>query len=132
MCVCSVCQRSGMPVTFDENGNPIRVGAHKFCGIWCDGDQTVPQALEHDDRLGTWKYPKSLYGLMQKLEICVGLCGGNNESYVEQEQRLVRRLSQHGYHCSKFQMGEHDSFGPLSRVVMVTDKDGVSEWYMYG
>jgi len=118
-------------VRFNHHGQVEGLAPHKLAGEYCDGDRQVPQALESSDHLGSPKYPISIYKLCEELGIQMGdIIQG---SYHENEIRLTRDLARHGMMVGRWTTGERYSFGPLSRVVDITNlKTGSTVWYMYG
>jgi hypothetical protein len=55
-----------------------------------------------------------------------------SREYRKWEDQTARPLlEQRGYSNVSFSMGEHDSFGPLSRIVTAT-RDGVKHRFIYG
>lgn len=56
----------------------------------------------------------------------------NGQTYVDWERKVATpRLVELGYTVCRWEMGERDSFGPLSRYA-VTVKNGVVERLVYG
>ena len=59
--------------------------------------------------------------------------GFSYEDYYKGEQIIIKpALEKLGYTNVRFGDGERDSFGPLSRVVIVTAPDGKLTHYVYG
>lgn len=55
------------------------------------------------------------------------------EKYYSHEDKILKPyLESQGFTAIRFVMGERDSFGPLSRIVFCTDRNGVKRQYLYG
>lgn len=55
------------------------------------------------------------------------------QEYHTSEQTLIKpALEAQGYRDVQFRMGERDSFGPLSRIVLATRKDDTVARFIYG
>ena len=55
-----------------------------------------------------------------------------SEYYIGEDKILKPALEKLGYKHIQFSMGERDSFGPLSRIVWMMDKDGNPVRAIYG
>lgn len=51
--------------------------------------------------------------------------------YEHEKAILQPRLEEQGYEVVEWMMGEHDSFGPLTRICAAS-KDGKLHWFIYG
>ena len=59
--------------------------------------------------------------------------GFDFESYYTHEDTLLRpQLETLGFYGITWSMGEYDSFGPLTRVCICTDKDNKRRRFIYG
>lgn len=55
------------------------------------------------------------------------------EEYFQSELRILKpQMEALGFTSIYFQMGERDSFGPLSRIVYATDMEGNARQFIYG
>ena len=69
----------------------------------------------------------------EELQNLISFEGFDFAKYYEHETTLLRpRLENMGFRGVSFEMGEYDSFGPLTRVVTAYDKDGKFRRFIYG
>jgi hypothetical protein len=63
----------------------------------------------------------------------ISMDGFDYAMFFRDEQNILKpRLEKAGYKEIVFVMGEQDSFGPLTRVVVCTDKDDNRCYFIYG
>jgi hypothetical protein len=69
----------------------------------------------------------------EALEDVIPFAGFDFVMYYQGERELLKpRLEALGYTKIKFEMGEYDSFGPLTRVCKAKDAEGKDRRFIYG
>lgn len=62
----------------------------------------------------------------------IDMSGFDYSRYCDGEENIIQpQLEALGYAVGRWRMGEADSFGPLSRKVLIT-KDDQQYWFWYG
>lgn len=63
----------------------------------------------------------------------ISFTGFDFGKYYEHEDTILRpQLELYGYYAITFEMGECDSFGPLTRVCVCIDSFGKKRQFVYG
>ena len=67
------------------------------------------------------------------LEELISFEGFRFDHYREDEKDILEpQLKELGYNVIEWQMGEYDSFGPLTRIVKTSRPGGGYVWFIYG
>ena len=66
-------------------------------------------------------------------DFCIDWSKFKYSDYYKSEQDLIKPVLQNsGFTHVQFSMGEYDSFGPLTRVVIAKDNNGRVHKFVYG
>jgi hypothetical protein len=121
---------------FNKNDVCTRCGQQQGnTSTLCDGSLNEDTSLEPirtniwEDNMGE-QHPPIEY---KDLQDVIDFTGFKHDMYRTGEQAILQpQLEALGYTHIKWSMGEEDSFGPLTRVCMARDKNGVVSWFVYG